>query len=766
MPRTIRTCALAVCATLLLSLVSAAVVASSPAVAATPPASNGALVYDRGIGGQFSDLYVTPDTAAGVGQFKMTDNIPTSGLIVQQIFQKFATSPAFSADGHKVAFKELDGISFTGGIRILSFSVPAAASGPLNPISSTTLVADGTGYDHPTWSPDNARLAFDNGPTGIWTVNVDGTGLTKVNSNADTPSWGSTGRIAYIGYGPIAPGHPDGTSAVYTMNPDGTNVVKVTNLENTPGGEFLYGPAFSPDGSKIAFKDTAAPAHLYVVNGDGTGLHAIGTAAGDPIWSPDGTKIAFVNTAPLTGSPAIVIENTDGTGAISFTPSYGLAACIGAPNSYTNCDTYPLWGDLAWQPIPGAAPVGNTPVGSTPATCLQPAALLTPACRPFLVSVGTNGSGTGPLLLASFGSVTVAGNTTALPTGTVLNVPPDGYTGGTPAFVIDVTTTATYSAPVVLCFDYSGTVFANTAGLRVFHLEGGAWVDRTVASYPANDLICASASSLSPFALFTDTAAPTTTATTTPAPSAAGWNTSDVSVTLTAVDQPGGSGVASIRYSVNGVATTAAGDHASVTVAADGTTTIRYASTDNAGNSEAERTLTVRIDRTAPEAAISFDPATADLGVSVCDTGSGPGTIGVTRAALLRSDDGVAERRTYTLTDGAGNATTVVVDVRQHGHELKATVVSVAYGASAPTSAAPNELSEEWSSIAGTLHELEQSAEIRQGATTTQIEAHYSARTGITRIEREVGETETHATAGGLVLVRLVTDHGGLTIEP
>ena len=49
-----------------------------------------------------------------------------------------------------------------------------------------------------------------------------------------------------------------------------------------------------------------------------------------------------------------------------------------------------------------------------------------------------------------------------------------------------------------------------------------------------------------------DNVAPTTTATITPDPNAAGWHKTDVQVTLSATDNPDGSGVSQIVYSIDG----------------------------------------------------------------------------------------------------------------------------------------------------------------------------------------------------------------------
>jgi hypothetical protein len=74
-------------------------------------------------------------------------------------------------------------------------------------------------------------------------------------------------------------------------------------------------------------------------------------------------------------------------------------------------------------------------------------------------------------------------------------------------------------------------------------------------------------------------------------------------INLSAVDNPGGSGVKAINFSLSGAqggAGGVAGSNAAVTISAEGTTTLTYFATDNAGNQEAAKTLTVRIDKTPP----------------------------------------------------------------------------------------------------------------------------------------------------------------------
>jgi len=111
-----------------------------------------------------------------------------------------------------------------------------------------------------------------------------------------------------------------------------------------------------------------------------------------------------------------------------------------------------------------------------------------------------------------------------------------------------------------------------------------------------------------------DTVAPTTTALAAPAPNGAGWNSTDVTVSLSAVDEPCGTGVQSITYSAAGAQpippTTVAGSSASVVISQEGVTTVSYNATDVAGNVESTKQVTVRVDKTPPVITIT-SPAAA-----------------------------------------------------------------------------------------------------------------------------------------------------------
>ena len=96
-----------------------------------------------------------------------------------------------------------------------------------------------------------------------------------------------------------------------------TNIQKLTDYEPVgPGLPDDYHPAWSPDGTQIAFTSfrDGSPA-IYIMNADGsnqTRLTGDLRLAWEPDWSPDGSKIAFSYID--SGLAGIGTINTDGSG--------------------------------------------------------------------------------------------------------------------------------------------------------------------------------------------------------------------------------------------------------------------------------------------------------------------------------------------------------------------------------------------------------------------------------------------------------------------
>lgn len=167
----------------------------------------------------------------------------------------------------------------------------------------------------------------------------------------------------------------------------------------------------------------------------------------------------------------------------------------------------------------------------------------------------------------------------------------------------------------------------------------------------------------------TDTTPPVTTAAVSPGPNPNGWNNSDVTVTLNSTDdEPGGTGVKQVAYSATGAeplaSTLVPGASASITLSVEGITTITFFSTDNVGNVETAKTITIKLDKTSPTITGSRMPGpnpngwnntSITVSFQCADTLSGlaPGS---PPAPTILSSEGAAQSVTGICNDLAGNA--------------------------------------------------------------------------------------------------------------
>jgi hypothetical protein len=272
--------------------------------------------------------------------------------------------------------------------------------------------------------------------------------------------------------------------------------------------------------------------------------------------------------------------------------------------------------------------------------------------------------------------------------------------------------------------------------------------------------------------LIVDTTPPTITASATKADgslyTAGAWTNQNVTVTFTCIDNPGGSGVASVT-----------GPSIVSTEGAD--QSVPGTCTDAAGNSAATSFGPIKIDKTPPEAFNQFHQVSLDVKVFGRDALSGvpAGPVGCTSAptkwgngddddddAGNDDDDAKAELRTCTLMDTAGNSLTVVEKVKKAGHEIKATIVSLQYNGSPVVTPPENKKDFQWAlNKDGSLKELEQEMEVGKGKDKQGVEAKFKAKDNQTTIKVDEPKPETKIVKPGLVLLRMATDKGKLIIE-
>lgn len=167
---------------------------------------------------------------------------------------------------------------------------------------------------------------------------------------------------------------------------------------------------------------------------------------------------------------------------------------------------------------------------------------------------------------------------------------------------------------------------------------------------------------------------PVTAVTLSPQPNAAGWNNANVVVSLASDDNAGGSGVKQISYSVAGAqmvpSTIVDGGAASVLIATEGVSIITFSAMDNAGNVEAPKTLTVKLDKTPPTIAGTRAPgpnangwnnAPVTVSFQCADSGSGLAA-GSPPAPMIVATEGAGQSVGGVCLDVAGNSAPASVE--------------------------------------------------------------------------------------------------------
>jgi Tol biopolymer transport system component len=240
-------------------------------------------------------------------------------------------APAYSPDGAQLAFLSLRDSNAGGEIYVSNLSGS----------NQRRLTTNGDGAAGPkfsplVWSPDGTKIAFveldsDQEPgccpptqSEIYAVDVATGVTTNLTNTLTTPNQFPFPPTPVNEFGPAW--SPDGSrilfgrvdadgSHLYTMAADGANIVQLTSGPANDGEA-----TWSADGTRILFERDG---NISDMNADGTAIRQLTTGQFNdrPLWSPDGSQISFRTSVGANGYEDIFVMSADGSHVIDVSHS-------------------------------------------------------------------------------------------------------------------------------------------------------------------------------------------------------------------------------------------------------------------------------------------------------------------------------------------------------------------------------------------------------------------------------------------------------------
>jgi Tol biopolymer transport system component len=190
-------------------------------------------------------------------------------------------NPRFSPDGRQIAFSSDPG----GDREVWVMNADGSGAHKITKLPGANL---------PSWTANGNAIVFqseNSGDSEIYWINTDGNGLTDLTNDHSATDWSPAASTR--GNKIVFTSDRDGNGHLYVLDADGT----LTRITNGSGYDFFAD--WSPRGNEIAFSrdDGSGSTDLYLVHSDGSGLRRLTNTPGVleyfPAFSPDGTKLAY-----------------------------------------------------------------------------------------------------------------------------------------------------------------------------------------------------------------------------------------------------------------------------------------------------------------------------------------------------------------------------------------------------------------------------------------------------------------------------------------
>jgi PASTA domain/WD40-like Beta Propeller Repeat/IPT/TIG domain len=325
--------------------------AAAPAAPAAPGGGGGAA------GGGPAPI-ILPNLA-GVQVGAATSRLQGLGLTAQPVWETTGSLPHGAVIRTEPAANSpvAKGASVTLHLALgkVAYAVPSGGIAVIDPTGGTPTILTQSQDSQPVWSPDGTRIAFirhisgTQGAAGsrdqLLVMNADGRSQQDLDpkgtvSDAD-PAWSPNGAtLAFTRRTPAASGPPTSSQIFVVSAKPGSTPTALLN----PSGSLDSQPAWSPDGSKMAFtrqtvaNGAVATSRIVVLplkagSSASPILPSSSTQDSHPAWSPDGKRIAFTRRANAGAKSEIWLmdaadggeqQDLSGTGSPTYNDDFAV----------------------------------------------------------------------------------------------------------------------------------------------------------------------------------------------------------------------------------------------------------------------------------------------------------------------------------------------------------------------------------------------------------------------------------------------------------